>query len=147
MSFVVTPWVWLIAAAMLAGLEVITPGASLIWLAGAAALTALLSWLLAPVLVVQVGIFVAIGIALVLFARARFARPSVAVHSELNRRADRMVGSLVTVIEPLVAGRGRVQVGDSPWPATGPDLPAGASARIVRVEGTTLVVEPNASAA
>lgn len=147
MSFVVTPWVWLIAAAMLAGLEVITPGASLIWLAGAAALTALLSWLLAPVLVVQVGIFVATGIALVLFARARFARPSVAVHSELNRRADRMVGSLVTVIEPLVAGRGRVQVGDSPWPATGPDLPAGASARIVQVEGTTLVVEPNASAA
>ena len=147
MSLVVTPWVWLIAAAMLAGLEVITPGASLIWLAGAAALTALLSWLLAPVLVVQVGIFVATGIALVLFARARFARPSVAVHSELNRRADRMVGSLVTVIEPLVAGRGRVQVGDSPWPATGPDLPAGASARIVRVEGTTLVVEPNASTA
>ena len=140
MSFVVTPWVWLIAAAVLAGLEVITPGASLIWLAGAATLTALLSWLLAPVLVVQVGIFVATGIALVLFARARFARPSVAVHSELNRRADRMVGSLVTVVDALVAGRGRVQVGDSPWPAVGPDLPVGASARIVRVEGTTLVV-------
>lgn len=141
MSFVVTPWVWLIAAAVLAGLEVITPGASLIWLAGAAASTALLSWMFAPVLVVQVGIFVAIGIALVLFARARFARPRSAVHSELNRRADRMVGSLVTVVEPLIAGRGRVQVGDSPWPAVGPDLPAGASARIVRVEGTTLVIE------
>ena len=141
MSFTVTPWVWLIGAAVLAGLEVVTPGASLIWVAGAAALTALASWLLAPVLVVQVAIFVALGVALVLFARARFARPRVAVHSELNRRADRMVGSLVTVVDPLVAGRGRVQVGDSPWPATGPDLPAGASARVVRVEGTTLVVE------
>lgn len=141
MSYTVTPWVWLIGAAVLAGLEVITPGASLIWLAGAAVLTALASWLLGPPLVVQVAIFVATGIALVLFARVRFARPRMAVHSELNRRADRMVGSLVTVIEPLVGGRGRVQVGDSPWPAVGPDLPAGASARVIRVEGTTLVVE------
>lgn len=142
MSYTVTPWVWLIGAAVLAGLEVITPGASLIWLAGAAVLTALVSWLLEPALVVQVAVFVGLGIALVLFARARFARPRVAVHSELNRRADRMVGSLVTVVEPLIAGCGRVQVGDSPWPAVGPDLPVGASARVIRVEGTTLVVEP-----
>ena len=34
-----------------------------------------------------------------------------------------------------------VQVGDAPGMATGPDLAAGVQARVVRVEGTTLVVE------
>jgi inner membrane protein len=38
-------------------------------------------------------------------------------------------------------GRGRVRVGDGAWPARGPDLPAGARARVVGIEGGVLVVE------
>jgi membrane protein implicated in regulation of membrane protease activity len=34
-----------------------------------------------------------------------------------------------------------VRVGDSSWRLVGPDAPAGASVRVVRVEGGTLVVE------
>lgn len=141
LAWSVTPWTWLIAAAVLAGLEVVTPGAFMIWLAGAAVVTAGISAAVAPAWEWQVAIFVALSVAAVLVARRYFARSRSPASPELNRRADRMVGVRVVVLEPIVDGRGRVQVGDSPWPATGPDLPAGATARILRVDGTTLVVE------
>lgn len=60
---------------------------------------------------------------------------------ELNRRGHQLVGRVVIVAEPLRHGRGTVRVGDSVWPAQGPDLEAGAKARVVKTEGTALVVE------
>jgi inner membrane protein len=60
----------------------------------------------------------------------------------LNRRGSRMVGEIVTVVEAISGGEGKVQVGDAPWIAKGPDLSVGAKARVVRMDGTTLVVEP-----
>ena len=137
----VTPWTWLVAAAVLAGLEIVSPGAFMIWLAGAAVVTAGLSAVFAASWEWQVAIFVVLSVAAVMLARWRFGRRQVAGQTDLNRRADRMVGAVVTVLDPIVAGRGRVQVGDSPWPAIGPDMAAGSSARIVQVDGTTLIVE------
>jgi len=136
------PWTWLVAAVVLAGIETLLPGASMIWLAAAAGLTALLSWLLHPAWEWQVVHFVLLSVAAVLLGREWLGRRAVpATDAGLNRRADRMIGTLVTVVEPIVAGCGRVQVGDSPWPAIGPDMAAGARARVVSVDGTTLVVE------
>jgi len=142
MTALTAPWAWAIAAALLAGLEVLSPGAFMIWLAGAAALTALLAAVVAPPLVVQAVVFVAIGAAAVMIARRWFGTRRGVPEGALNERARRMVGSLVTVVEPIAGGRGRVQVGDSPWLATGPDMAAGTTATIVRVDGTTLVVAP-----
>lgn len=139
----VTAWHWLIAAAALAGLEIVAPGAFMIWLAGAAAATALVVLLLDPAWEAQAVIFVVLSVASVLLGRRWLGlRPRAELHPELNRRADRLVGALVTVLEPVGEGHGRVVVGDAPWPATGATLAAGARARVVRVEGTTLVVEP-----
>lgn len=137
-----SPWTWLAAAAVLAGLEIITPGAFMIWLAGAAIASAAVAAVFAPSWEAQLLLFVALSVGSVLLGRRWLARhPASLGHSDLNRRGVRMVGCLVEVVEPIVGGRGRVQVGDSPWAATGPDLAAGAQARVVRVEGTTLVVE------
>ena len=138
----VSPWTWLAAAAVLAGLEIITPGAFMIWLAGAAVASAALAALFAPSWEAQLLLFVALSIGSVLLGRRWLARhPTPSLDPELNQRAARMVGTTATVVEPIVDGTGRVQVGDSPWAAIGPDAAAGARVRIVRVEGTTLVVE------
>ena len=145
MTALTEPWAWAIAAAVLAGLEVVSPGAFMIWLAGAAAVTAVLTAVAGPPLIVQAVAFVSFGAVAVTAARRWFARPRVPADTALNQRAARMAGSLVTVVEPLLGGRGRVQVGDSPWSATGPDMPVGAVAKVVRVDGTTLVVTPIAS--
>ena len=137
-----TPWLWLAVAAALAGLELILPGAFMIWMAAAAVVSAAIAALLAPSWEVQLVVFVALSVAAVLAGRAWLrAHPIQSRAPLLNRRAEHMVGSLVIVVEPLTGGQGRVQVGDSPWPATGPDLGIGARARVVHVEGTTLVVE------
>ena len=141
-GWLVSPWTWLIAAAVLAGLEIVSPGAFMIWLAGAAVVTAAVAWAFAPPLVAQSAIFVGFAMIAVLIARRWFGQRRLPADTELNQRTTRMVGALVTVLDPLIAGRGRVQVGDSPWSASCPDLPAGATARIVRVDGTTVVVEP-----
>ena len=137
-----TPWFWAAAAAALAGIEVMAPGVFMIWLAAAAAATALLTWAFAPGWELQMVIFAVLAGISVIAARQLVLRPRPVTGPGLNRPADRLVGTLVTVVEPISAGQGRVQVGDSPWPASGPDLPAGARARVLAVNGTTLEVGP-----
>ena len=141
MNPALAPWAWAIAAVVLAGLELHAPGAFFLWLAGAAAATSLLAFALDPAWQWQVVHFVLLGIIAVLLGRQFFGhRIKILPASGLNRRADRMIGARVTVVEAIAGGEGRVQVGDSPWLATGPDMAAGTSARVVRVEGTMLVV-------
>src|SRR3546814_17219362 len=41
----------------------------------------------------------------------------------LNDRAARLVGEVVTVVEPIDNGRGRVKVGDGVWSCRGPGRP------------------------
>ncbi len=141
-GFVLSPWVWAAAAVGLAGIEMLVPGVFMIWLGGAAAATALLAWALAPGWETQVVIFAVLAGASVIAARQLALRPKAAPDATLNRRADRMVGSVVTVVEAIRNGNGRVQVGDSPWLATGPDLPEGARARVRAINGTTLEIDP-----
>jgi len=141
-EWLLSPWSWLIAAAVLAGLEILSPGAFMIWLAGAAVVTALLAVVLPIGWQMQILVFVLLSVGTVIWARKRFGRyPDRANESSLNRRAERLVGRTVIVVEAFANGKGRVQVGDSPWAAIGPDLVVGAAVRIVGVDGATLEVE------
>lgn len=137
-----TPWAWFILALLLAGLEIAAPGAFMIWLAGAALATGLLTifgigWQL------QLVAFALLSIASVVLGRNYLRRhPTPSADELLNRRGTRMLGEVVIVVEAIRDGEGRVQVGDSPWLACGPDMPVGARARIYQVEGSRLHVEP-----
>lgn len=138
-----TYWGWFIAALVLAGLEIAAPGAFMIWLAGAAAVTGLLTLVLGFGWELQLVAFALFAVAAILAGRAYLRRnPIVSEDAALNRRADRLIGEVVTVVEPISKGRGRVQVADSPWLAIGPDMAAGTRARVVRVDGARLIVEP-----
>ena len=50
-------------------------------------------------------------------------------------------GRVFTLETPIKDGEGRIRVDDSSWRVTGADRFAGAKVRVVRVEGTTLVVD------
>jgi inner membrane protein len=140
---ILTTWGWLVAALILAGLEIAMPGAFLIWLAGAAAVTGVLTGVLGLGWQVQLPLFAMLAIASILLGRAYLKRhPIKTDDSGLNRRGDRMVGQVVEVVEPIVGGDGKVQVGDSPWLASGPDAAKGTRVRVLAVEGATLRVEP-----
>lgn len=138
-----TYWIWLIAAALLGAAEIFLPGAFMIWLAGAALVTGALTGLFSPGWEVQIVLFAGLAIAAIVAGRAWLKRhPIETEDSGLNRRAERLIGQIVEVSEPIIAGQGKVIIGDSPWLATGPDTPAHRRVRIVAVTGSTVMVEP-----
>jgi membrane protein implicated in regulation of membrane protease activity len=136
-------WNWFILGLILIGLELLVPGAFLLWFGVAAIATGIvvlvtdLSWQ------VEVLIFVVFAIASVFVARRFSPGEKVASDSPfLNRRAEALVGRVFVLEEAIQAGNGRARVEDSLWRVKGPDMPVGARVRVERVEGTTLVVSP-----
>ncbi|TKD50879.1 NfeD family protein [Sphingomonas baiyangensis] len=135
---------WLAAAALLAAIELVVPGVFLVFLAFAAAVTGVFSllfpdlplWGQAISFAAWAGVAVAVG--------GRWYRDFGPASADplLNDRAARLLGDVVTVTVAIEGGRGRVRVGDSEWPAAGPDLPSGARARIIAAQNGVLTIEP-----
>ena len=72
-----------------------------------------------------------------------WAHPTVSKSDQpnLNRPAAQLVGRVLILAEAIEGGRGKVRVGDTLWPAEGPDAPEGAEVRVTAANGTVLVVE------
>lgn len=138
------PIAWLAFAAVLAIIELLVPGIFLVFIAAGAAVTGLVILVVPGLpLFAQIGLFaVASAIAVAVGRRWYANNPVESSDPLLNDRVARMIGEVVTVAEPIVSGRGRVRVGDSEWPAHGPDSPAGAQVRIASARGNILEVEP-----
>ena len=135
-------WLWLSIGVVLAAAEMLAPGFFLIWLAAAAIVTGLISAVVPIGFPVQLGLFAVLSIGLVYAGRRWFrTNPIESDDPLLNDRGGRLVGEIVTVVEAIDGGAGRVKVGDSVWTANGPDTPIGARVRIVGVSGTKLNVE------
>ena len=137
------PWSWIILGLVLMGLELLLPGAFLLWLGFAAMLTGILDWVFGLSWQAAVLVFAVLSVGAVLVGRAvtREDDEGEGGRPPLNRRAQTLVGRVSTLDSPIEHGSGRVRVDDSSWRIVGPDAPAGASVRVVRVEGATLVVE------
>lgn len=72
-----------------------------------------------------------------------WAHPSISLSDQpdLNRRGAQYIGRTVIVEEPIMAGRGKVRIGDTLWPVEGPDTAMGSCVKVRAVRGTVLVVE------
>jgi len=138
-----TYWIWLIAGLALALLEMLVPGVYLIWLAMAALAVAVLAFVSAPPLAMQVIAWVSLSL-IFAFSAKRWLRDRPIVSSDplLNNRAGRLVGEIAMVTEAIESGAGRVKVGDSEWIARGADAAAGSRVRITGSRGAELLVEP-----
>ena len=137
------PWSWLVLGLVLMGLELVAPGVFLIWLGLAAVLTGLLDAALGLSWQAALLVFAALAVAAVVAGRmvTRPREEDEGGRPTLNRRGHALVGRVFTLDAPIVEGSGRIRVDDSSWRVTGPDGPAGGRVRVVRIEGTTLVVE------
>lgn len=134
---------WIIAGIVLLCIEMIAPGMYLMFLGGAAILTGLIGYALPLPVSIELLIFAIASVGSVYVAKRWFdVYPVVSSSPLLNARIAQMIGQTVTVVEPIEGGQGRVKVGDSVWPASGPDAPEGARMRITGAEGTRLEVEP-----
>lgn len=143
------PWSWMALGLFLLLLEIIAPGVFLLWIGIAAILVGLISLVLWDaafwVWQVQVVLFLALSLICV-FVGKRFvtSRGEVSDQPLLNRRGDQLIGRTATLTEPIENGRGRVQLGDTMWRVSGPDLPAGARIRVIKASDADLelLVEP-----
>jgi inner membrane protein len=135
-------WFWLILAALLATAEMIIPGVFLIWFAAAATLTGLAAFVLPIEATAQGVLFAILSVVAVYAGRRWFARnPIESADPMLNDRGARLVGEVVTVVEAIANGRGRVKVGDGVWTARGSDAAVGQNVKVTGAEGSVLLVE------
>ncbi len=139
----ITVWGWFVLAAVLMGLEVLLPGAFMVWLGLAAAATGILSFFMPLGWPLALLVFAVLGVVFAWVGR-HFAHRADAGDKEqpfLNRRADALVGQSFTLSEPIVNGEGRIRIGDTIWHLRGPDMDAGTRIKVVRIDGGKLVVE------
>ena len=135
-------WAWLILGAILATAEVLIPGFFLIWFAFAAMVIGLVALFFPVPVTLQIALFAILSVASVYAGRRWFLRnPIESADPKLNDRGARLVGEMVTVVEAIDHGTGRVKVGDSVWNAKGPDAEAGTKLTVIGISGTTLLVE------
>ncbi len=136
-------WVWLSLGFILAAVEMIAPGFFLMWLGAAAIIVGVLTWALPISLPLQVALFAILSV-LTVYAGKKFLKdnPIVSDDPKLNDRGARLTGEIVTVVEAIADGRGRVKVGDSEWNARGEDAAAGTRVRVTGADGAVLLVEP-----
>lgn len=140
--------IWLAAAILLGAAELVVSGVFLVFLAIAAAMTGL-SVLALPILppAAQLLSFAIWSTLSIMIGRRWYADFPVATADPLlNDRGARLIGDLVTVIEPMTGGEGRVQVADGVWSAIGADAAVGQQLRITGIRDGKLLVEPTTPA-
>lgn len=134
---------WAALALLLIAAETLAPGAFLLWM-GLAAAAVFLGVLLVPGIPVlaQVAAFVVLSFVSIQVYRKWFRKAARQSDQPLlNRRAAQNIGLVAPLEQAIVAGRGRIKLGDAFWTVEGPDLPAGTSVRVVAVDGMLLKVQ------
>lgn len=136
---------WLILGLVLLTLELLGSGGYLLWIGGAALATSVVARLSDIRAEEQWVLFATLSVLFTLvwylFQRRRDKRGRE--RNGLNQRAQSLVGSQCVVMTPVTSQEGRVKLGDSSWLAcseSGDTLAPGVRVRVVRVEGTKLVV-------
>lgn len=137
------PWAWIVAGLVLLALELVVPGGFFVWLGIAGVLTGLAALFQPIPWPLQWGLFGVLSVvASLVWLKYHKRRPQRSDRPYLNRRAERHVGHVAVLEEPVEDGFGRMVLGDTVWRVAGPDLPAGARVRIVGAEGAVLRIEP-----
>ncbi len=135
-------WHWSFFGLVLLFVEMIVPGAFLIWIGLAALITAGLTYLFGLLFVSQILVFVLS--ALICVGYGTYFYRSMEISKEqatVNRKADQMVGFQFELSDPIENGVGHMTVGDSRWRVQGPDLSPGSKVVVVDLKGNSLIVE------
>ena len=136
--------IWLAVALVMLVIEALTVGLATIWFA-AGALVALLAALLDFSIAVQIVLFLAVSICLLVFTRKIFVEKLKAGSEKTN--VDALVGEKGVVISPIHPYEvGQVKVGGQVWSAVGknPDetFAVDQLVKINAIAGVNLVVTP-----
>jgi membrane protein implicated in regulation of membrane protease activity len=139
------PWNWMVLGLALLAIEIVTPGFYLLWIGLAALVVGALSLALWDTVLwgwqVQVIVFLALSlVAAYAGYKLMGGRKTESDQPLLNRRGEQLIGRTATLTEPIREGYGRIQLGDTLWRVSGPDLPVGSRVKVVSVADLELVV-------
>jgi membrane protein implicated in regulation of membrane protease activity len=138
------PWFWMILAAILFVLELVSPGIFLMWFGVAAAITGLIVFRYDIGWQWQILSFGGLSLVSALLDNKYLKRnPSESERPLLNERAVQLVGQSFDLLDPIVNGRGSIKTGDTVWRVEGPELARGARITVVGADGTLLKVVPS----
>ena len=136
------PWAWIIGGVVLLVLEVLAPGQIFLWLGVSAIVVGLIGFVADISWQAEFIIFGILAVAcVVIYKRYVRGRSEASDRPFLNQRAAGMVGRTFTLQEAIRHGEGKVRINDTVWRVRGPDLPKGASVRVVSTDGAMLSVE------
>jgi inner membrane protein len=134
---------WWIVAGLLLLAEMALPGFFMLWLAVAAALTAVLDLVFHFSAVQEIFCFAVLAFLCVL-ASWRFvmnSRHSKTDSPHLNQRHHGLVGRSFVLDKAIINGSGKIKVEDTLWDVDGLDLAVGARVKVISVQGMRLTVE------
>lgn len=86
-------------------------------------------------------IFAAAVFALYFWRRYREQQRELNSPLASHRSGHSHIGQIVVLEQGLQNGAGRIRLGNRDWAVRGPNLPAGAKARVTGVDGTVLLVD------
>ena len=135
-------WYWFAGGLMLLGLEVISGGTLFAFFPlGIGAILVGVVVIFHPGLSLESAVIV-MGIAAVILAVGiQWYLPRRAAAMRVNRTTDELLGQAAILVEPIVHGRGKINLRGTTWTVRGPSLSAGTAVRVVGRDGNNLVVE------
>lgn len=135
-------WTWLSVGVLFIIIELIAPGTMVMWLGIAAIVLGLIVAIVDVSWEWQIFLFSVISVGSILFWRARLKKyPQQSENPSLNKKSNQLVGTHHRLSSAIVNGRGKININDSLWIATGPDLPEGARVEVTNVDGNRLDVK------
>ncbi|WP_350335940.1 NfeD family protein [Coralliovum pocilloporae] len=136
-------WSWFILGAVLLGLEIVAPGAFLLWFGLSAVLTGALALVIPMSWQIQALVFVVLAIVSAIAGRRFYAGKSEESDDPLlNQRSARFIGRSFVLDEAISSGTGRVRIDDTYWRVSGPDCGEGTRVKVTGSDGAVLTVEP-----
>lgn len=140
-------WYWLSACLLLLLLEILIPGAFLMWIGFGAAGVGLFLWVFPQADLAWQLLALAVSVVGAVLIGLRWQKGSKKVPANhLNQGLDAYVGRTVVVSNDFSSGVGRVRVDDSFFPAISPDpLVQGQRAVVIAIDEATLVVKADLS--
>lgn len=136
-------WNWWVFALILIIVEVLVAGTFFLWMSISAGIVGLILLLLPGISwQLQLSLFAIFSIVSIILSRIWLVRHARAEPpSTLNRRGSQYVGRQFTLAEPIINGVGRLNVDDTIWRVSGPDLEVGAKVLVEGLDGTILKVK------
>lgn len=137
-------WNWWVFALVLIIVEVLVAGTFFLWMGISAGIVGLVLYLI-PGLdwQIQLSLFATFSVISIIISRLWLAKHARAEPpSTLNRRGSQYIGRQFTLSEPIVNGIGRLNVDDTIWRISGPDMETGSQITVEGMEGTILKVKP-----